>query len=171
MPTEEEIKNLLRKLGAKAANHGYSYITYGILLTLKDKSYLEYITKNLYVDIAHNFNTSGSCVERDIRTVVESIWKTDEKELLLEICNGASLTRRPPNRKFFEMMYDYFIKVSSKEADELSVSFPADFSCDKLEEQCVHLKNLYKELVRVNKENIRLTRLLEELRGRLQEQK
>ena len=78
MPTESEIKSTLRRLGVKTTNRGYSYVTYGILLTLKDKNYLEYITKNLYVDIAHNFNTSDLCVERDIRTTVEAIWNTDD---------------------------------------------------------------------------------------------
>ena len=76
MPTEYEIKKMLRRLGVKTTNRGYSFISYGVSLTLKDKSYLEYITKTLYVDIASNFNTSGSCVERDIRTTVEAIWNT-----------------------------------------------------------------------------------------------
>lgn len=160
MPTEDEIKNTLRRLGAKTANRGYSYITYGIMLTLKDKSCLDYITKNLYVDIAHNFNTSGSCVERDIRTVVESIWKTDDTELLMEICNSDSIPKRPPNRKFFEMMYDYFSKISDSEIDKLYAEFPTDFSCDKIGEQCPKLESLCKKLFRLKEENIRLTKQL-----------
>lgn len=153
MPTEEEIKNTLRRLGVKTSNRGYSYISYGIWLTLKDKSYLEYVTKSLYVDIARNFHTSGSCVERDIRTTVEAIWETEDTELLMEICNGVSTTKRPANKKFFAMMHDYFSRISCKEP-------PADLFCDDLGKQCPKFKDLCEELTKLKEENKRLTAML-----------
>lgn len=162
MPTEDEIKKMLRRLGVKTSNHGYSYISYGVALTLKDKSYLEYITKTLYVDIAKNFNTSGSCVERDIRTTVEAIWNTDDTKLLLELCDGISMPRRPANKKFFGMMYDYFTKIPTDSMDAL----PTELSCNKLSEPCPQLQTVYEELFRVKKENEHLIKLIQELQNR-----
>lgn len=156
MPTEEEIKNTLRRLGVKTSNCGYSYVSYGILLTLKDKSYLEYITKNLYVDIAHNFHTSGNCVERDIRTTVEAIWQTEDTALLMEICNGVPISKRPANKKFFSLMYDYFTKISNADAERGHKEFSADFFCDKLGGPCTKLQDMYEELLWLRKENNRL---------------
>lgn len=161
MPTENEIKNTLRRLGVKTSNHGYSYITHGILLTLQDKSYLEYITKNLYVDIAHHFNTSDSCVERNIRTVVEAIWKTEDTELLMEICNGVSIPKRPANKKFFELMYDYFTRIPDKNTERLC----SDGSSECTEEQCPQLRRLHERISELEAENAHLTHMLEELRG------
>lgn len=166
MPTEDEIKKMLRRLGVKTSNRGYSYISYGVSLTLKDKSYLEYITKTLYVDIASNFNTSGSCVERDIRTTVEAIWNTDDTELLLELCDGISMPRRPANKKFFEMMYDYFTKIPDSSTDRLYAELPTGFSCNKLGEPCPQLQTVYEELFRLRKENEHLTKLVQELQNR-----
>ena len=151
MPTEDEIKKMLRRLGVKTTNRGYSFISYGVSLTLKDKSYLEYITKTLYVDIASNFNTSGSCVERDIRTTVEAIWNTDDTELLLELCDGVSMPRRPANKN---------------STDRLYAELPAGFSCSKLGEPCSQLQTVYDELLRLRKENERLTKLVQDLQNK-----
>lgn len=85
---EEEIKKVLRRFGVQASSRGYSYIAYGISLISEDVSGLEYITKGLYMDIAYRFNTSAACVERDIRSAVEDIWKTEDSDLLTEICGG-----------------------------------------------------------------------------------
>lgn len=159
MPTEEEIRNTLRRLGVKTSNRGYSYISYGISLTLQDKSYLEYVTKGLYVDIARNFNTSGSCVERDIRTTVKAIWETEDTDLLMEICNGTT-PKRPPNKKFFAMMHDYFTRVPKVSNDMSCQELHADFFCDDLGKQCPKFKDLCEELTRLREENRRLTAIL-----------
>lgn len=153
IPTEEEIKSTLRKLGVKTSNRGYFYVSYGISLTLKDKSYLEYITKNLYVDIAHKFHTSGSCVERDIRTTIESIWQTEDTVLLMEICNGSSTTKRPANKKFFNLMHDYFMKISNIDVDKSYTEPFSDFFCDKVGGACTKFQNMYEELLRLREEN------------------
>lgn len=160
MATEDEIKKTLRRLGVKTSNFGYSYVSYGISLTLRDKSYLEYVTKNLYVDIAHNFHTSGSCVERDIRTVIEAIWKTDDTELLMEICDGASTERKPANKKFFSMMHAYFSRLSNEAADKANIPPNPDFSCAKLGGECTQLKDLYEELGKLKEKYTQLENIV-----------
>lgn len=109
MDIEKEIKFILRQFGVKVSCIGYKYVIYGILLVLQDSTRLKHITKLLYVDIACKYDTSISCVERNIRTVVESIWNTDNKELLFEVCNSV-IPHRPTNTEFFNLMYEYFVE-------------------------------------------------------------
>ena len=113
----DDIKSVLRRLGVKTSNQGYQYTAYGILLALKNKDSLAYITKSLYIDIAIEFHTSWKCVERNIRTIVDSIWKTDNVELLTQICNGNRIPR-PANKEFFNLMCQYFERKSLKETSK-----------------------------------------------------
>lgn len=162
MLTEDKIKQTLRTLGVKTSNCGYSYITYGILLTLKDKSYMEYITKSLYVDIAHQFNTSAECVERDIRTVLESIWENGDKELLAEICGVSYDAKRPSNKKFFEVMYEYFTEVLCQNEGMISDASHPDFWCSKLDKECLQVKALHEETEKLRTENMQLRDMLKQ---------
>lgn len=146
MATEEYIKKTLRMLGVKTSNCGYSYIAHGVVLTLGDESYLEHITKGLYVDIARQFRTSPGCVERDIRTAVESIWRTEDRELLAKICGGTPGMRRPPNGKFFEMMHGYFSNAPCMDWDAVPGTQHPDYWCGKVDGECARIKAMFEEM-------------------------
>ena len=72
---EKETENLLRKLGANGTYTGFRYISYGVMLIIDNPLLLTHICKGLYVEIAIHFNTNVYCVERNIRTVKELIFK------------------------------------------------------------------------------------------------
>lgn len=72
---EEITIEQLRELGISANLLGYQYIKEAILLIIKDKSYLQNITKGLYPDIAKKFDTTKQRVERAIRNAVERIFE------------------------------------------------------------------------------------------------
>lgn len=146
----EEIKSVLRRLGVKTSNQGYHFTAYGILLVLKNKDYLSFITKSLYIDIAIEFHTSWKCVERNIRTIVDSVWKTDNIELLIEICNGTHTTR-PINKEFFELMYHYFEKLASEKKSGNEIN-PSD-CCSKTGLHCQQLELLGEKLLSLQEEN------------------
>ena len=67
---------------------------------------LTYISKGLYVDIACRFHTTIGCVERDIRTVVKTIWEHGDKRLLIEIF-GFELKEKPRNSAFIDAVAHY----------------------------------------------------------------
>ncbi len=109
MNYQEEIHKTLMKLGVKQSYSGYKFVVFGILNTINDIECLKYISKSLYMDIALKYNTTWQRVERNIRTVVSAIWKTDDKEMLKTIC-GDRVIKKPNNKEFFIILSDYIVK-------------------------------------------------------------
>lgn len=151
--TEQRVKETLRRLGVNMSTQGYGYIAYGVVMSLKDSGCLEHVTKGLYVDIARHFGTSPSCVERDIRTAVESAWRSEDRGLLEEICGGSLPGRRPANRDFFRMLHGYFTRIPDigGNATERQGSW-----CSRTGRECPGLKALQEEAERLKEENRRL---------------
>lgn len=151
--TEQGVKETLRRLGVNTSTQGYSYIAYGVALALEDSGCLRHITKGLYVDIARRFGTSASCVERDIRTAAEAIWRTEDRGLLGEICGGEPTARRPANRELFRMLHGYFTRLpdSGGNVTERQSSW-----CSRTGSGCPELKALREEAERLREENRRL---------------
>lgn len=106
MQYQNETQKLLWRLGVNATYQGFDHIVYGVSLGARETERLERITKELYPEIAKQYNTSWKCVERDIRTVVEVIWNYGNRELLIEIY-GEPLEKRPKNAKFLKRLVRY----------------------------------------------------------------
>lgn len=97
---------LLRKLGVNSSYLGFYYITRAVAMAIYNPSLLHCVSKGLYVDIAADFCTTVSCVERDIRTVVNIIWNRGDQEFLGHIFE-SSLTSRPSNADFIALLAQY----------------------------------------------------------------
>ena len=110
-----EIKSTLDKLIAARTSLGYDYIVYGLLLINEDQTRVSNITKALYIDIAAHYETSWSCVEKNIRNTVNAIWTSENKTILEMIFNRTYMDRKPTNKEFFEYLYD-FIFLSQETA-------------------------------------------------------
>ncbi len=154
------IKLILRKLGLKTTLFRYRYIVYGMMLLQKNPSYLDFITKTLYIDIAKKFQTSSVCVERAIRTAVSTIWKTNNLKLLYEI-SGNEFISRPTNKEFFGLFYRYLSKEEEEEAVEKElvdkdIDMYCDLMCDECGKTCEQLKKVYQEMVVLSIENRKL---------------
>ena len=102
-----EIKSTLDKLIAARTSLGYDYIVYGLLLINEDQTRVSNITKALYIDIAAHYETSWSCVEKNIRNTVNAIWTAENKTILEMIFNRTHMDRKPTNKEFFEYLYDF----------------------------------------------------------------
>ena len=110
-----EIKSTLDKLIAARTSLGYDYIVYGLLLINEDQTRVSNITKALYIDFAAHYETSWSCVEKNIRNTVNAIWTSENKTILEMIFNRTYMDRKPTNKEFFEYLYD-FIFLSQETA-------------------------------------------------------
>lgn len=108
------ITSILDSLGANKSYTGYDYVVYGLLLMLEDKESVTCITKSLYIDIAKQYNTTWNCVEKNIRTVVKSVWNSMNSDLLKLIFKRSTKEKKPTNKEFFKYMYDYIIQVTHK---------------------------------------------------------
>ena len=100
---DREIELLIRSLGINGTYRGYRYLCYGIKLCLEDEDYLLCISKLLYPEIARIFHTSGSSVERDIRTVINVCWEKGNRRLLQEI-SLRPLSARPTSSVFLDIL-------------------------------------------------------------------
>lgn len=109
MKYERETCNLLRKLGVNNSYKGSRYITYGVGRALCNPELLTCISKGLYVDIACRFHTAIGYVERDIRTVVKTIWEHEDKKLLYEVF-GFEIELKPRNGAFIDAIAHYVIE-------------------------------------------------------------
>lgn len=98
-----QIEILIRRLGIGATYRGYRYLNYGIRLCLEDEEYLLSISKLLYPQIAKEFQTTVSSVERDIRTVIQVCWDRGNPALLQEIALRP-LSCRPTASEFLDIL-------------------------------------------------------------------
>jgi len=108
MNYEREISNLLRRLGVNNSYVGFRYTIYGVTRTAHDPTLLAYISKGLYVDIAGHYQTSIGCVERNIRTLVNTIWLHGDRKLLNEIFH-FDLSQKPRNGAFIDALANYIV--------------------------------------------------------------
>ena len=59
-------------LGVPMNLRGFDYLASAITLAVCDPSFLHGVTKRLYPAVAKTYGTNQSCVERNIRTAIES---------------------------------------------------------------------------------------------------
>ena len=113
---ELRISNLLHSLGIPSHVRGYKYIREGILLLYKNSNLVTFVTKEIYPEIAHKYETTTSRVERAIRHAIEiSSIRGDLK--LMEELFGNSIDfekSKPTNSEFLTTIADLF-KLNSKE--------------------------------------------------------
>ena len=102
-------KGVLHQLGIGKSYSGYDYIIHAVDLIMHNENVLNNITKILYIDIAKEYHTSQTCVERNIRKVIEVIWNhTDENRTwILKIFGNKFLLHKPSNKEFLELLYEY----------------------------------------------------------------
>lgn len=101
-------ENLLRQLGVNASYIGFQYTVYGITKNIKNPELITYICKGLYAEIATQYHVNISNVERNIRTIINTIWASGNKTLLDEIC-GTELIKKPKNAFFIDAISQYII--------------------------------------------------------------
>lgn len=113
-PAEKEVNieaivtKFMHELGLPAHIKGYQYIRTAIMMVIDDMDLLNYITKQLYPDIAKKYNSTASRVERAIRHSIEVAWTRGRPETMNEIFgytidNGKG---KPTNSEFIAMVAD-----------------------------------------------------------------
>lgn len=138
-------KSVLHNLGIGKSYSGYDYILYAIELIGQDESVLAGITKILYIDIAREFHTSDTCVERNIRKVIEVIWKHSETNnlLILKIFGSKFGVSKPSNKEFLELLYEYV-----KSHDRIHKILLADkFICPISKDVCIAYSKIIESLI------------------------
>lgn len=111
LSVKKQITDLLLNLGATPNYTGFYYLVKAILLCIEDGKRLLAITKTLYPDTAEYFSVSSYSVERNIRTVINVIWK--HNPVLLEKIAGYKLSRKPTTGQFLSII-SFYISFSQQ---------------------------------------------------------
>ena len=137
-------KNVLQQLGITKCYSGYDYVLYGIDLIMNDEHSLSGITKGLYIDIAKKFDTSHTCVERNIRKIIEVIWKHSSKnhETILKFFGSGHINRKPSNKEFLQYICEY-IELHSRLETIITAD---DFICPISNNVCINYHKIIKKL-------------------------
>lgn len=111
MDFNEAVCNTLDSLRVSKTYIGYDYIIYGLKLLYEDYDRITSVVKSLYIEIADKYSTSWNCVEKDIRRMVQNIWKIENDEMLKRIFGKSSLEQRITNKEFFRGLYTYILHI------------------------------------------------------------
>jgi two-component system response regulator (stage 0 sporulation protein A) len=96
------IRQVLLELGAPDHLSGHPYVVQAILLVIQDRIYINHITQLLYPQLALQFNTTPSRVERAIRHLIEVAWSRGDYRVLNRHFGGtvSALKGKPTNGEF-----------------------------------------------------------------------
>ena len=92
-----DAERLLRMLGASGKLAGFRQAAYMIERVRENPKYVQLITKRLYRE---------SCVERNLRTLIQTCWKYPDHSFL-DLITGAPLMQAPTNTQFIDMLAAY----------------------------------------------------------------
>ena len=101
-PSLVKIYDVLYRLGISANYIGFFYVSYAVWLSYRQPDRLLLVTKWLYPEVAKHYDTNWKAVERDIRTVVDAVWRNNPW-LLAELA-GYPLSEKPRPAQFLAML-------------------------------------------------------------------
>lgn len=104
----KEISLLVRDLGVPAHIKGYQYLKTAIVMAAEDANMLNYITKLLYPEIAKQYKTTSSSVERALRHAIDIVWTRGNQKLLSDFFGSFAYSgqERPTNSEFIAVIAD-----------------------------------------------------------------
>lgn len=95
---------LLRQLGIHGTYKGYHYLSTALNMVLADKKNTLLYSKKIFPSVANHYQTTPSCVERNIRTVILHCWSCQGREKLQEI-TPYTLYKQPTVNEFIDILY------------------------------------------------------------------
>ena len=102
------VTKMLHEIGVPAHIKGYLYLRTAILIAVEDMDVLNAVTKQLYPDIAAEYDTTDTRVERAIRHAIEVAWERGNIDLIHDLF-GYTIQAdkgKPTNSEFIALMAD-----------------------------------------------------------------
>lgn len=107
----QEITDIIQQVGVPAHIKGYQYLREAIAMVTLDVSVLHGVTKIIYPEIAKQFGSTPTRVERAIRHAIEVAWSRGDVEVLQGIFGStiSSHKGKPTNSEFIAIVSDRLI--------------------------------------------------------------
>lgn len=112
---ESQVTKVIHQIGVPAHIKGYQYLRTAIIMAIKDNDIINSVTKILYPEVAKQYMTTSSRVERAIRHAIEVAWDRGDIDTLnsyfgFTIQQGRG---KPTNSEFIAMIADN-LRLSNK---------------------------------------------------------
>ncbi|MBQ2865521.1 MAG: sporulation transcription factor Spo0A [Clostridia bacterium] len=106
---ELQVTNIMHRIGVPAHITGYHFLRAAICLAINDENKLTSVTKVLYPEVAKQFGTSASRVERAMRHAVEVAWDRGDVDVLTSFFGYTvnSAKGKPTNSEFISLIADH----------------------------------------------------------------
>ena len=111
---EEKISDIFIAIGIPPHIKGYRYLRTGIKMAVEMPYIINNITKELYPNIAKQYDTTPSKVERAIRHAIEVAWNRARIEAINAVFGTRVYlgTEKPTNSEFIALVADKLILES-----------------------------------------------------------
>lgn len=100
------VEQELRRLCITGKYLGLPYLVSAVQRTVVDPNKVKNLSKELYCEVAQEFDASPHSVERAIRTAITVCWERGGRETLDKMI-GRHLTERPTNCEFIDQVSNY----------------------------------------------------------------
>ena len=115
----DKVSEILKKLGIAPDKNGFHYLRKAIYECYLDPSLLTSITKEIYPMLAHSFDKKESCIERSIRSAIETGWDRGNYEYSNELfsnCVDYEYKTKPTNGEFIASIVDKLMMEEGRTA-------------------------------------------------------
>lgn len=102
-----KVTDIMKEIGFSANIKGYNYFRAAVVLAYEDESYVENITTKLYPEIAKDFDTTPSKVERAIRYSIERVCFCGDVDAVEKYFTYSSASGKPTNSEAIACLVDY----------------------------------------------------------------
>lgn len=102
------VTQMMHEIGVPAHIKGYLYLRTAIIMSVENMDVLNAVTKQLYPDIAREYNTTDTRVERAIRHAIEVAWERGNIDMIHDLF-GYTIQAdkgKPTNSEFIALMAD-----------------------------------------------------------------
>ena len=107
---EDAVTEIVRKLGIPANIKGYRYIRTAVMMCMEDPALIESVTGRLYPEIARQYKTTPTRVERALRHAITVAWdraEGDESYISKRLrCRISFASDRPTNSELIALISD-----------------------------------------------------------------
>lgn len=103
---QKQSELLLRRLGFSGRLFGLRYLSAAIAMTAINPDKVLFVTKDIYPDVARQYSSTASKVERAIRHAIRKFWEREGREALDQVSN-IHLTQRPTNSELIDILASY----------------------------------------------------------------
>jgi two-component system response regulator (stage 0 sporulation protein A) len=105
----DKVAEILKKLGIAPDKNGFHYLRKAIYECYLEPNLLTSITKEIYPMLAESFSKKESCIERSIRSAIETGWDRGNYEYSSELfknCVDYYYKTKPTNGEFIAIIVD-----------------------------------------------------------------